>query len=343
MRPVLHPSLVNGRGGDPLLYVDVMFERRALLFDMGELSALPPRKLLRISDVFVSHAHMDHFIGFDRWLRVLVGRGRRVRLFGPEGFIDRVGARLAGYSWNLVQNYAEDLVLDVHEVRGGGAGRRACFRCRNRFCREREGAVRFDGGVLRDEPMLQVRCTVLDHGIPCLGFRLQESRHVNVWKDRLAAMGLATGPWLRELKRAVLAGAPDDTPVSAPERSGNGTRALTLGELRGRILKIAPGMALAWVVDSAWTPGNVARITELAAGVDVLYIESVFLEADAARGRERAHLTARQAGEIARRAGAGRIEPMHFSPRYGPETARLEREARAAFGECPDREQGAAG
>ena len=41
--------------------VDLVFEQRALLFDLSDLSWLVSRKLLRISDVFVTHRHMDHF------------------------------------------------------------------------------------------------------------------------------------------------------------------------------------------------------------------------------------------------------------------------------------------
>lgn len=48
---------------------------RALLFDAGELGALAPKRILRLTDVFVSHAHMDHFAGLDRPVRVLLGRG----------------------------------------------------------------------------------------------------------------------------------------------------------------------------------------------------------------------------------------------------------------------------
>src|SRR5215471_18172909 len=65
MRPLLHPTLINGRSGDPALYVETLFEQRALLFDLGDITALPPRKILRLEHVFVSHAHIDHFVGFD--------------------------------------------------------------------------------------------------------------------------------------------------------------------------------------------------------------------------------------------------------------------------------------
>ena len=116
MRPLLHPSLVNGRLGDQALYIETLFEKRAIMFDLGDISNLPPRKVQRIEHVFVSHAHIDHFIGFDHLLRMLVGREKTIRLYGPSGFIDQVQHKLLAYRWNLVNRFMFDLVFVVTEV-----------------------------------------------------------------------------------------------------------------------------------------------------------------------------------------------------------------------------------
>jgi hypothetical protein len=47
MRPLFHPNLVNGRYGDPTVYVETLFEKRSLLFDIGEIYSLSPRKIRR--------------------------------------------------------------------------------------------------------------------------------------------------------------------------------------------------------------------------------------------------------------------------------------------------------
>ena len=155
MTPSYHAFLVNGRQGDPALYVDFRFEKRALLFDLGDLHALAPRKLLRVSDVFVSHMHLDHFVGFDQLLRLLLGREKTVGVWGPDGIIDCVAARLGGYSWNLAARYKTDLCFQVTEVGTETAGRTATFRLKDRFRPAGGGVCRFEAGTVlfrQDDP-----------------------------------------------------------------------------------------------------------------------------------------------------------------------------------------------
>lgn len=326
MRPLLHPSLVNGRSGDPALYIETLFARTAILFDLGEISALPPRKVQRVELAFVSHAHIDHFIGFDHLLRLLVGREKTVRLFGPNGFIANVHHKLRAYRWNLADRFLHDLVFVVTEVESADAMRTARFRLKGGFAKEEVGSERITGGVIYGDPSFAVTAAILEHRTPCLAFALEESAHVNVWKTRLAALGLPVGPWLRELKRAVIENRPGDFPIQI-DASG---RALPLEALRGAVT-ITPGQKIAYVADAADTAANRSAIIDLVRNADLLFIEAAFAAADAVLAKERAHLTTTAAGRIARDAGVRRVEPFHFSPRYAGEHERMIREAMEAY------------
>ncbi|SHI70833.1 ribonuclease Z [Roseomonas rosea] len=334
MRPSLHPRLLNGRTGDPGVYVEALHLPDAVLLDCGDLSSLSPRHLLRVGLVAVSHAHMDHWAGFDRLLRLLIGREKRLRLVGPAGFAQRLFHRLQAYTWNLANRIPADLSFEVTEVQAAGSWPRTRFRLHGGFQPEPMPAqpASPDGTVLHLGP-LRLRAAVLDHGTPCLGFALEEEAHLNVWRNRLAEQGLPTGPWLSALKAAVMAGRPDDEPIPIYARRGEapGAPVQPLGQLRG-LIGVTPGQRLAYLTDFADLPANRAAAIALARDADILFIEAPFAAADAEIALDRRHLTTRAAGEIARAAGARRIEPFHFSPRYAGEEERLLAEVAQAAG-----------
>lgn len=334
MKPLFHPALVNDPFGDPALYIDFLFDRRALLFDLGELSHLPPRKLLRVSHIFVSHTHVDHFIGFDHLVRICLGRDKKIHLYGPPGFTDQVWHKLAAYTWNLVQNYPTDFTVIAAEAHPDGKGMVVEFHCRQGFPPEQIRAETFHDGVLLEEQTFRVRSAFLDHRIPCLAFALEEKNHVNIMKNRLAEMGLPVGPWLTELKDAVLREEPDDLPFRAWWRETDGVveRHFPLGELKREMLRIVPGQKIAYVTDAVYSPENAEKIVALARGADYLFIEATFLHEEEQRAAEKRHLTARQAGLMARAAGAARVIPIHFSPKYTGREELLRRELEEAFG-----------
>ncbi|MGZ3338762.1 MAG: ribonuclease Z [Reyranella sp.] len=345
MRRLFEPRLVNDPFGDPGLYVDFRDERRALLFDLGDIGVLPPRKLLRVSHVFVSHTHMDHFAGFDQLLRVVLGRKNGIALIGGPGFVAQVEHKLRAYTWNVVHRYTVELILDVREIGADGRGQRARFSSRTGFAREPCAPFECAADVLHDETLFRVRGRFVDHEMPCLAFLIEEKARPRVAKDRLAALGVCTGPWLRELKLAILSAAPADTPIHIRWRDRRGEHELTrsVGELTDIILDVAPGQRIGYVTDLRFTEANLLTLAPLLADVDQLFIESVFLDADRAHAQRKNHLTARQAGRIAHEVGARAVVPFHFSPRYGQRAAEIAAEVRAAWSGPPAPAEAAGG
>lgn len=319
MRSIFQAELVNESFGDPGVYIDLKFERRALLFDIGDISVLPTRKLLRISDVFVSHTHMDHFCGFDHLLRVCLGRDRGISIYGPAGLISQVEHKLAAYTWNLVENYQTEFVIVAHELDAAGHIRRARFGSRSRFARSELPAAEAVQGILLREPAFCVRAASLEHhDIVSLAFAFEESTHINVWKNRLRELRLPTGPWLSELKRQVRAGAPDDTPIRVHWRTREGAhdQLLPLGRLKREVLEFVPGQRVCYVTDAADNVHNRETLAAFLGETDLLFIEAVFLQADRTHAERKAHLTAAAAGSIARAAAVRVAVPFHFSTRY---------------------------
>src|SRR5262245_39670266 len=143
MKTSFRPRLLNGTTGDPALLLSLRWQGRALLIDLGRIDRTPAARLLSIEAVFVSHTHMDHFMGFDQLLRIFLARDTTLRLYGPAGIADCVAGKLAGYTWNLTQDYA--FAIEVTEIGHELVGWR--FPARRRVAREPLGAPRPFTGV----------------------------------------------------------------------------------------------------------------------------------------------------------------------------------------------------
>lgn len=329
MRPSFYPRFVNTAFGDPALFVDFQFEKRALLFDIGDIRSLSAKDILKIRHVFVSHTHLDHFIGFDHLLRICLGRNKSLWIYGPKGLIGNLSGKVSAYTWNLVDNYPYSLKIVANEIHDGTI-RRVFFSCREKFLlREMESSIIRDN-IIWEEPAVKVRIQVLDHGIPCLGFRMEERFHVNIRKDALDDLGLSPGRWLTGFKDALFQKTSPTTPFIVAEKDGTQLE-VPLAELTEKIAIITPGQVIAYIADAGYTPENREKMLYLAKNADILYIEAAFSEKEADTAREKKHLTAKQAGTIAREAGAKQFRIFHFSPRYMGMESALHEEARAAF------------
>jgi ribonuclease Z len=336
MNPSFSSYLVNDCFGDPGVYVEVRWSKRALLFDLGDNDSLGPTRLLRANDIFISHTHMDHFIGFDAVVRVALGRGKTLRLYGPPGLIGNVQGKLRGYTWNLVDGYP--LTIEVREFHQQ-AVKQAFFHASSGFLpsEQRVYPLAPDPETSRftvlEDPMFSVKAVALNHRIPSFAYSLEEQFHINVNKQKLHEAGLPVGAWLRDVKQHIWDGKPDHFHFTAVlyDEHRKEERDFTLGEVKDKFLTISRGQKIAYVVDARYDEANEAKIVALAKGSDLLYCEAPYLDVDAEKARDRYHLTARQAGIMARKAEVRDLIVFHFSPRYTGQGEMIEREAMEAF------------
>jgi len=315
-----YATLVNGVFGDPLLLVRLRHGRRCLLIDLGDAGPLRARIAHDVTDVFISHAHVDHIAGFLWLLRSRIGEYPLCRVFGPPGLAQNIAGLVAGVHWDRVGERGPRFeVAELHRERllcfGVTAGDE-----NPSILGERTA----DGGVLLVDPLFLVRAAVLDHRTPVLAFAIEPTSEIKVRKERLAASGLEPGPWLTELKRAIVAN-DDHASLELPDGSNRTVRALAK-----ELVLISPGEKLVYATDLADTAENRARLGSLARGAHTFFCEATFCEANAERAALTGHLTARACGEIATAAGVGRLIPFHFSRRYESDPGAVYREVRAA-------------
>lgn len=300
-------TLVNGVFGDPLLHFRLRQVRRSLLFDLGDAGRLPARIAHQITDVFITHAHFDHIGGFLWLLRSRLGNFPVCRLYGPPGLAGHIEGMLQGILWDRIGERGPRFeVAELHGARilrwhlraGEAAGARYL------------GESTTSAGLLLEEPGLRVYATTLDHGTPVLAYAIQLPMQLNVRKDRLEASGMPVGPWVTELKTALLAGE-NQRSIRLPD--GSCKPAAVLAD---ELVRVAPGAKLVYATDFADTRCNREILAAFAGKSQILFCEASFLTADADQAQRTGHLTARACGEIATEADVTYLVPFHFSRRY---------------------------
>ncbi len=305
MEPIFRYRLLNDVFGDPVLFIRILREKRAVQFDLGEISRLATSEIYKITDAFVTHTHIDHFIGFDPLLRALLRRNTPMHIYGPQNITRCVAGKLRGYTWNLIRDYPIEVHVHAYD---GKSLTHSVFKAHAGFKREDISVSRSDGTILED-PLFRIKAARLSHGTPCLASSIEEKSHINIDKDRLIREGLEVGPWLSVFKKALRENAPKDRTI---EISGKHYRMDRLWD----IARITEGQKITFATDISATGNNIELLVELARGSDIFYCEAYFLEKDRQKAKERSHLTAKTCGLIAKKAGVKKLLVSHISPRY---------------------------
>jgi len=313
-----------GRDNALLVYLHTGKAVDRLLFDCGDgcLAALPFAEIQRILHLCFSHLHMDHIGGFDSYFRCVYDRTNRPnRIWGPPETARILQHRLQGFLWNLHEGkQAGWRVGDVFP------DHLACtrFELNEAFAVAHPAGKKRFQRVLVQTPAYTIETMHLDHLTPSLGYLVREAPRLNVDANRLPALGLRPGPWLKAVKTA-----PPEQKLL--EIDG---KPYELDLLRAALLTESPGDSIAYLTDFLLDDAAMAKLVPWLDGCKVIVCESAYRHADLDLAHRNYHLTAPQAAELAARAHAGKLFLIHLSDRYPPEQwPELLAEARAVFPE----------
>lgn len=137
----------------------------------------------------------------------------------------------------------------------------------------------------------------LDHSVPCVGYRLQqEDRPGKFHPEKARRLGVPEGPMWGKLQSGEKVFLPSGPEVEPHEVLGPPRR----------------GRSVAFVTDTRPCPG----VPRLLKGVDLAFMEGMFLPRHAEAADEKGHMTAADAAAQAKEADVGQLVLVHISPRY---------------------------
>lgn len=164
-------------------------------------------------------------------------------------------------------------------------------------------------GIFFSNEKYTLSARFLDHGVPTLGYRIEEAPKTKFDREKLQHFGIK-GPLVKELetkKRLVIKG-----------------KKVFLEEVSWE----KPGLVFSYILDT--------RICEnaytLAQNADLLLAESTYLNERADLANRYFHMTAKEAALLAKKSSAKKLILTHFSARYR-ETLAFQKEAREHFPE----------
>lgn len=240
-------------------------------------------------------------LGFKRLNRILITHGHLDHILGLAG---------------LLSTFSRWETIDELEI---FAGRWALERIRDlifgvvlRGARSPLGIhlIEVQPGVLFEEDDFSVSAFPVSHrGPDCFGYLFEEKSRRPFLPEKAEQLEIPPGPWRRKLVDGQSIQLPDGRTVHPDQ---------VLGPAR-------PGTRLVHVGDS----GRTSNLQEVCQDADLLVIEATYLNEQAEMAQDFAHLTARQAAELASEVGVKNLILTHVSRRYRERDVLAE--ARAVF------------
>lgn len=165
-----------------------------------------------------------------------------------------------------------------------------------------------DGGIIHNDDDFYIEALPLQHKVPCLGYSIIEKERYRINMPVLKKIGVPEGPHLKTLQ--------EGKNLTYKGQTIFVTEATTH----------VPAKKVTYITDTRLCENAIL----LAKNADLVICESSYAHDLQEQATERYHLSARDTGLIASRAGAKKLVLTHFSARY-KNTHEVEEDARDVF------------
>lgn len=307
-------KILGRPGRDNALYVWLNAGTRMyrLLFDCGEniFTSLSQGDIKSIDYLLFSHLHIDHIAGFDYYFRRTFDRQKPNFIWGPENTSSIIHNRLKGFTWNLIwQTPGEFIISDISE----NTVNTSRFVTSEGYENRRKADYSFEFSTsdniitLMDNTDFVLQAVILNHNIPCVGYKILEKDSLNINKDELDKSGLKPGSWLQTVRNL----SEDDSTIINIDNKD-----YYLGDLRKDLLFSKKGESICYLTDFIFDDKSKESLTKFISGSDIVICESQYHNDDAELAAQNFHLTSRQAAFLAAESGAKKLILFHISERY---------------------------
>ncbi len=289
-----------------LVRVDSGQKIEYLLFDCGEgcLEKVPIRTVQEIDHLFFSHLHMDHIAGFDSFFRSNYSRKTKPNhIWGPPQTAEIIQHRFQGFMWNLHGSipcswivsdiYPQEYTSCRYELQEAFSVSHPMQTCRYQ-------------NTLLEADSYEISVLTLNHRTQSLGYLVREKPSLNIDIQRLKALGLTSGPWLKQLKELK-----EGHVVS----QSDGT-IYSFKELRKSLLIETPGDSIAYLTDFLADEKTINDAAAFLSGCQTMICEAHYRNSDIELARRNYHSTTGLTASIAQKANVNKLVLIHISDRY---------------------------